>query len=108
MSENKSKLLKNKYAISSNEAMKDEFIYFDYFSGKLSDAIYNFQNYFGDVPLSIIIKYASKICGMRSYRHLLKKLFDEELLKAQPELAKTMRNYINKECQEMHTLYMLQ
>ena len=105
ISENKQKMLKNKFALSSREAMKDEFIYFDHFDGKLSDAIYQYQSYMGQVPQSILIKYASKIGGMKNHRHLLHQLINEELLKAQPELAKTMRNYINKECQEMHLLY---
>ena len=87
--------------------MKNEFEYFDHIWCN-SNSLSYFQSYLGAVPISIIIKYASKIYGMSQWRHLLHRLVDEDLLKAQPEISKVMKNYINKDCSDTTLLYQLQ
>ena len=87
--------------------MKNEFLYFDYFEGKLSQALQEYYNVFYSFPQPIVIKYSSAIYGLKEYRHLLDQLIEKDILKMHPQIRKTVRNYILGYREDIKLLYLL-
>jgi hypothetical protein len=77
--EQKKKLLKSKYAVSSTLLMKDSVWYFDHFG--FGEAMEKYQS---EVPIGIIAKYVNKCHGSKYYRHHIERLLNKEILLSHP------------------------
>ena len=101
-------LLSNEYAISSREVMKNEFLYFDYFSNNLIKALENYRSNIYSYPLPIVIKYCDKIYRTKDYKFLLNDLIDEQILRMHPSIRETMIDYIRREKEDIKLFYKFQ
>lgn len=52
--------------------MEDPVFYFDYFDGKLDDAMEAYG--VGSLPIYVLIKYCKKILKMKEHRYILSRL----------------------------------
>lgn len=85
------KLLGNKYAISSEVVQRNPVYYFCAFENQLEKAL---DNYRGQVPREIILKYYKQLAGMKNYRGLLYRVMDKETLETHSGLVEVCRKFV--------------